>query len=161
MRRERVNRFYFNGEYRMSKNAKTVLIIFGILAFLGLVCVGVVGFFVYQYMDTAAFEKADREGSEFGRTTDNFGCQTKVVEMIRPMGSLEITGSMTAKIFFDKCLRTSRSNPDFCKNVPNEFSDIINDDKWKTAECEKLGFKDGNMPCRTVMKAKTEFCGFK
>lgn len=141
----------------MSKNAKTILIILGILAFLSITCVVGLGFLGYFFVDHAGVEKSEAEGSEFGKTTDNFGCQTKAISLAKPLNALDITQSLKTRYFFDKCLETSRPNTDFCKNVPSEWSEIINDHKWKEDECRKLGFNQ-TINCRTVLKARTEFC---
>lgn len=142
----------------MSKNAKIILIIVGIFAFISLLCVGGFGVLIYSLMDTAGFERSEAEGAEFGKTTDNLGCQTKVISSIKTLSPIDITGGMKTQYFFEKCLESSRPSPNFCSNVPSEISDIINDDKWKDAECERLGFRETPLPCRNVIKAKMSFC---
>ncbi len=143
----------------MSKNAKTILIILGIFAFLAVICVGVFGFFIYRIADNANIGESETKGAEFGRTTDNFGCQTNAVSSVKSMSALDITGSIQASAFFSSCLKTSRKTANFCENVPSELSDKLNGDKWKDSECEKNGLKSPHLPCRMVMKEKAEFCG--
>lgn len=142
----------------MSKNTKTILIIFGILAVLSAICLGVFGFFIYRIVDNTKIVENEQKGAEFGKTTDNFGCQTKVISVAKDMGQMEIKGSLETSFFFKSCLRASRKSANYCDNVPSDLRDQLNDDKWKDSECEKNGMKSPHIPCRMIMKTKAEFC---
>ena len=141
----------------MSKNVKTILIIVGILAALALVCVGGFGIFAYFFVDKEGFENARKDGAEFGKTTDNIGCQTKALEMTKQITEWDITGSVKAQWFNEGCLLASRPTPGFCDGLPSEQSDILSGEKAKDALCEKSGMKD-SLSCRAVMRARLEFC---
>jgi hypothetical protein len=141
----------------MSKGVKTILIVVGILAALGLVCGGGLGIFAYFFVDKEGFENARKDGAEFGKTTDNIGCQTKALEMAKPLTMSDITEQVKVQYFNDGCLPASRPTEGFCDGLPSEQKDIWNNDRAKDAECEKAGMKD-SLPCRAVMKARLEFC---
>ncbi len=141
----------------MSRSVKTILIIAGILAFLAAVCGGGFAFVGYYFVDHEGVIKSSNEGREFGRTTDNLGCQTKVVPMIKQLKDTDINEGLKVQYYFDSCLETSRPTPNFCDGVANPFSDIFNDDKGKDAECEKLGLK-GSVQCRQIIDKKLDFC---
>jgi hypothetical protein len=64
---------------------------------------------------------------------------------------------MRLQYFNEGCLPASRPSPNFCDGLPSELSDVWNGEKAKDAECEKFGLKD-SIPCRSVMKARFEFC---
>lgn len=144
----------------MSKNVKIILIIVGILAFLGVACVGGFAFLGYYFVDHEGIINSAKEGEEFGKTTDHQGCQTKVLSIIKPLPDTDINEVVKATYFFDSCLETSRPSPNFCDGLPSDWTDIMNDDKAKDAECAKLGFRHSNA-CRQVMKKKLDFCDKK
>lgn len=144
----------------MSKNAKILLIIAGILVFISIACVGGFAFFTYFFVDHEGISKSLDEGTAFGKTTDNSGCQTKVSEIIKPLSETDINGSVKAQYFFKGCLGTSRPSPNFCDGLPSEYADILNNGKAKENECQKLGF-GGSPNCRQVMKEKLDYCGNK
>ena len=141
----------------MSKSVKIILIIVGILTFLIVACIGGFAFLGYYFVDHEGVIKSTKEGEEFGKTTDNPGCQTKVLSIIKPLRDTDINEILKAEYFFDSCLETSRPTPNFCDGLPSDWKDIMNDDKAKEAECAKLGFKNSNA-CRQVMKKKLDFC---
>ena len=141
----------------MSKGVKTILIIVGILAALAIVCVGGFGVFAYFFVDKEGFENARKDGAGFGKTTDNLGCQAKALEMAKRITMSDITGMVKVQWFNEGCLLASRPTPGFCDGLPSEQSDILSGEKTKDALCEKSGMKD-SLPCRSVMKARLEYC---
>lgn len=144
----------------MSQSVKVILIVVGILAFLALGCIGVFSLVGYFFVDHEGAVKSSNEGTEFGKTTDNSGCQTKTLEMVRPLGDTDINGVLRVSSFFDSCLAASRPTPKFCDGLPNAYADIFNDHKGKDAECAKLGLK-GSVPCRQVIEEKLDYCDAK
>src|SRR5690349_24906269 len=118
----------------MSKGIKILLIIVGILAFLAAACVGGIALIGYKFVDSEGIARNMKEGAEFGRTTDNFGCQTKIVPMIKALKETDITEGLNVAYYFDSCLEASRPNPEFCDGVANPFKDILNEHKGKDAE---------------------------
>ena len=114
----------------------------------------------YYFVDYEGISRKLDEGREFGRTTDSFGCQTKIISMVRTIRPMEVTETSKTSYFFDGCLETSRYNPEFCKGVGSDWTDIFNDHKEKDAICERLGL-GGSIPCRQVMVEKLDFCDTK
>jgi len=141
----------------MSQGVKIILIVVEILGAVGLACVGVFASFGYFFVDHEGIVKSGDEGQEFGKTTDNLGCQTRALELAKPLRDTEITGVVKIQYFFSGCLETSRRTPAFCDGLPSDYADIINDDKTKDAECARLGFRESSR-CRTLMKEKLDFC---
>lgn len=144
----------------MSKNVKILLIIGGVLVFLAVVCVAGFGFIGYYFVDHAGIEKSAKEGAEFGKTTDNLGCQTEALSMTKSLRDTQINEILKVEYFFDSCLEASRPTPNFCDGLPNAYTDILNDHKGKKAECEKLGFR-GSAVCSEVIEKKLDFCDKK
>ena len=140
----------------MSKNVKILLIIAAGLAFLAAVCVGGVFYLGSLVPDNGEIDGL-YEGREFGKTTDNAGCQTKMIELTKPLKSTDMSGILKTQYFFDGCLETSRPTPGFCDGAVNPYSDIFNEHKGKDAACEKLGMK-GSIPCRLIIDKKMDFC---
>ncbi|MEO6588045.1 MAG: hypothetical protein ABIP06_01845 [Pyrinomonadaceae bacterium] len=141
----------------MSKNVKIVLIVAGILVFLSVACVGGAFLTGYLFVDNKGIDESIKQGKEFGQTTDNLGCQTKIISMIKPLSNTDVNETLKVQYFFDSCLETSRPTTDFCKDAANPYSDIFNDDKAKDAECTKIGL-EGSIPCRQVIDKKLDFC---
>ncbi len=98
----------------MSKNVKIILIVVGILAFFSVACVGGLAIFGYYFVDNEGVDKSTKEGKEFGRTTDNLGCQTKVVPIIKSLDEKNYNEMLKLEYFFESCLETSRPTPNFC-----------------------------------------------
>jgi hypothetical protein len=144
----------------MSQPVKIILIVVGILAFIGIVCVGGLSLVGYFFVDHEGVTKSSNEGTEFGKTTDNAGCQTRVVEMIKPLRDTDINGGLAVSYFFSSCLTASRPTPKFCDGVPNAYADILNEHKGKDAECAKLGLQ-GSIQCRQIIDEKLDFCDAK
>lgn len=144
----------------MSKGLKTVLIVLGILAGLAVVCAGGIGIIAYLFVDREGFENARKDGAEFGKTTDNAGCQTKSLEMAKTVTMTDITGQVKMEWFNEGCLFASRPTPGFCDGMPGVQKDIWNSDRTKDAECERLGLKD-SPACRSAMIAKLRYCETK
>lgn len=141
----------------MSTTVKTLLIVFGILAVLVVACIGGGALIAYFAVDHESIDKARNEGLEFGKTTDNAGCDVRMVPMIKEIKLTEINRSVAAQSFFDACLETSKKTPGYCDGVANSFTDIFNDDKGKEVQCRKLGFVD-SPTCRVVIDEKLDFC---
>ena len=144
----------------MSNGVKILLIIVGILGFLMIACVGGFALFGYYYVDHEGITRNLAEGETYGKTTDNLGCQTKILEMIKPLKATEINELVKAEYFFKGCLGTSRPTANFCDNLPNAFADIMNEHKGKDAECARLG-QAGSIVCRQVIDEKLDFCDKK
>jgi hypothetical protein len=144
----------------MSNGVKIILIIVGILGFLAIACVGGFTIFAYYFVDHEGITRNMDEGEAFGKTTDYVGCQTKVLEMIKPLKGSEANELVKAEYFFKGCLGTSRPTMNFCDGVPNAYADILNEHKGKDAECKKLGM-EGSIACRLVIDEKLDFCDQK
>jgi hypothetical protein len=141
----------------MSKGVKIILIIVGILAFLSIACVGGFTIFAYYFVDHEGITRNMDEGEAYGKTTDYEGCQTKTLEMIKPLKGTEINELVKAEYFFKGCLETSRPTANFCDSLPNAFSDIMDQHRGKDAECARLGMA-GSITCRQVIDEKLDFC---
>lgn len=141
----------------MSKNVKILLVIFGILAVLAAFCVGGLYILGTYAVDNVAIDNARNEGLEFGRTTDNTGCDKMVGTKLKDVKLLDLSKSLAVQYFFDGCLETSKKTPGYCDGVANSFADIFNDDKGKEAECRKIGYVDSPV-CRNVIDEKLDFC---
>ena len=141
----------------MSKGVKTILIIVGIFAALAIVCGGGFAIFAYFFVDKEGMDNAEKAGAEYGKTTDNIGCETKAVELARPVAFSDIQGLVQIQYFNKGCLPASRPTPNFCDGLPTERVDMWKKDRAKDAECEKYGMRE-SLSCRAVMRARLEYC---
>ncbi|HMT09127.1 MAG TPA: hypothetical protein PKA82_14075 [Pyrinomonadaceae bacterium] len=141
----------------MSKNVKILLVILGIFALLAIGCVGGMYLLGTYAIDNEAITKARNDGLEFGRSTDNAGCDVKIGTMLSGVKLTELSKGLAVQYFFDGCLETSKKTPGYCDGVANAFADIFNDDKGKEAQCRKIGYVDSPV-CRNVIDEKLDFC---
>src|SRR5262245_45488028 len=62
-----------------------------------------------------------KNGSEFGKHTDQLGCQTEALRRLRAanrsLDPFKISGN---EFFLYGCFQTSRATSDFCANAPKE-----------------------------------------
>lgn len=135
----------------MSKGIRYGLVAVGIL-----VCVAGLCIFVGSFKSERS-TKFLNDGRAFGQTTDVAGCQSRMVEMTRPIGYMDVEAVVDAQLFFDGCLEEAKPIADFCNDVADPWSDILNKDKGKLAECEKLGLKDSTS-CVSVIEKKLDYC---
>lgn len=142
----------------MSKNTKIILIIGGGLVVLLLAGILAIGFLISRMADDTAFDESKAEGAQFGKTIDNAACQAEGLSRAKRLGIFEVTEGVKIQYFTEACLETSRQTRNFCRSLPTEMQDIWDDHNWKDTECEKLGFKDKNLQCRFVLKARLDFC---
>jgi hypothetical protein len=113
--------------------------------------------FQWLFLDNR-LARSKSQGAEFGKTTDYNGCQAEGISRIRnlsPQNSLE---GLRAEYFVRGCLETSRPSPDFCDGVPIKPPHIQVYDDWKNEECKKLGWAEMSPNCRTVLRARLDFC---
>lgn len=142
----------------MSKNTKIILIIAGAVGTLVVGGILALVFLISRMVDNTGFEESKAEGAEFGKAIDNAACQEEGLARAARLGIFEITENVKNEYFTEGCLETSRPTRNFCRNLPTEIQDIWNDHDWKDAECEKLGLKNKNLQCRSVLKARLDFC---
>jgi hypothetical protein len=143
----------------MTKNTKVFLGVGCGVLLIGAIVV-IVGGIIFMKTWGARFAEAtvnvEREGREFGKTTDQQGCMNEGVQRSRSAGLLEISAGIELAVFVDTCLAASRPTPNFCDGVPSFWSP--EESKWEMAECKKAGVDPEKTACIHVMKRKHQFC---
>ena len=137
----------------MKTRTKVIIGIVSGVLILGLIAVGVivgVSYYVLQRIDNPELvkkhEAAKKDGTEFGKTTDQNGCMEKGFTLPPPSDSFD-----TSNHYFVKaCLRSSRPTANFCDGVP-----FLLDRDWFAKQCS--GF-DNNTACIEAFTAKKDFC---
>ena len=113
-----------------------------------------VGFVAYLGTDKAYSEQYSavlREGSDFGKTTDQNGCLRQGLLRMNDVENPTLDQLSLNGRFVNECLDVSRPSPDFCKNVPKV---IVRD--WIGEQCRLIGRSDS--VCYVVFDEKTTFC---
>jgi len=144
----------------MTRGTKLILVGVGIFVFLiiGVIAL-IVGLVIYQTntpeskQATAASQAA---GREFGKSTDQQGCQAEGLERAKPIRMFEIGRMVDNEFFVEECLKSSRPTPGFCDGVPPLWK--LNSDEWEAAECKKARMDPLATGCRSVFSAKQSFC---
>ena len=117
------------------------------------------GYFLLNHIEarldesTKAFEI---EGREFGSSADQQGCINEALRRSRSSGAFNLDAGMTAAVFLDACLETSRPTPDFCERIPSSLS--LSGPDWDKDQCIKLGFDPYKTGCVHVFYRKRNFC---
>jgi predicted membrane channel-forming protein YqfA (hemolysin III family) len=144
----------------MTRGTKLILIGFGVFALLvvGVIAL-IVGLIVYQ-LNTPESKRAtaasQAAGREFGKSTDQQGCQTEGLVRAKPIRMIEISRMVDNEYFVEECLKSSRPTPGFCDGVPPLWK--LNSDEWESAQCKAVHMDELATGCRSVFSAKYNFC---
>jgi hypothetical protein len=97
----------------------------------------VAGIFMLGLKDYA--DNAEHEGVEFGRRTDQQGCQDEAFHRLK-MGrrAANPISSRATSLFLYGCLQTSRATPGFCRDAPGDDS-FLGVRKWAQDRCHREG----------------------
>ena len=102
-------------------------------------------------------EKVENEGVEFGKATDQRGCQDESLRRLRAaIRNHDLVKRRAVQLFAYGCFQTSRASADFCANAPHEDAFFANR-KWSQSQCEKEGLGDDD-GCRGVFMQVSEAC---
>jgi len=125
-----------------------------LVASLIVVC-GIVGIF-YLGM-TSEWEKTKAEGMEFGKHTDQRGCQDASVSRLRTaLKNHDILKRREAEVFAFGCFETCRATSGFCSATPKE-DDFLVITRWALDQCQKEGFGNDDA-CVDVFKESADAC---
>jgi hypothetical protein len=98
------------------------------------------GIFALGLNDVA--EKAENEGVEFGKRTDQRGCQTEALRRLRAaIRSGNLIKQNEVQLFANGCFQTCRATTDFCVNAPKQDS-FFGVRAWSQEQCRIEGFGD-------------------
>ena len=120
-----------------------------------LVACGVGGIFFLGLMGVA--EKAEQAGVEFGKTTDQQGCQDESFRRLRAaIKSHNLLKGHEASVFTNGCFQSCKPTVGYCTNAPKEdaFFPIL---EWSESQCVKEGFGD-NDDCTDVFIEVSNAC---
>jgi hypothetical protein len=100
-----------------------------------------------------------REGTEFGKSTDNVGCQHESLRKLRTRSD-----KVGLNSFLLACLYSSKATPNFCDGLPTMYEDVRHTGKgnWTEGECFRNGFggtwDERNVECVSVLWARIRYC---
>lgn len=120
-----------------------------------IVACGVGGIFGLGLMDVA--EKAEQQGVEFGRQTDQRGCQTEALTRLRTaIRGGDLIKRREVQLFAYGCFQTCRAATDFCLNAPKEDK-FFTAQEWSQEQCQREGFGSDDA-CVTVFMEVSDAC---
>jgi len=139
----------------MTTTAK-VLIVLGVCVFVGVLAV--VGAGVYWWTHHSreliqAGENAMKQGSAFGKNTDNQGCLDEALSRYKQNKGLG--GGISTGLFLTSCLNDSRPTPNFCDDVPRP-TEFIKAAQWQLRKCAEAGIPD--QYCRQLYGQVQQYC---
>jgi hypothetical protein len=84
-------------------------------------------------------DKTEAAGVEFGKGTDQRGCQDEAIRRLRKAAKEQsISERHKVPLFLNGCFQTCRASAGFCLNAPKEDS-FFTVRNWSQQECQKNG----------------------
>jgi hypothetical protein len=120
-----------------------------------LVACGVGGIFVLGINGVA--NKAVQAGVEFGKSTDQQGCQDEAFRRLRAaIKRPDLLNGPEVSVFLNGCFQSCKPTVGYCTNAPKEdaFFPIL---EWSKSQCVKEGFAD-NSDCTGVFIEVSNAC---
>jgi hypothetical protein len=106
---------------------------------------------------TSVADKAEQQGIEFGRQTDQRGCQTEGLQRLRAaIKSNDLLKRREVQLFLYGCFQTCRVATGFCVNAPKEDS-FAAVETWAKDQCQQEGFGDDDA-CVTCFMEVSDAC---
>jgi hypothetical protein len=103
-------------------------------------------------------EDVEAEGVEFGRKTDQQGCQDEAIRRLKSARrSGDLIRAQDAHLFISGCFETCRPTSGFCMDAPKEDS-FFTVRKWAQDRCRFEGAPDGYEPCVDVFVQVSDSC---
>ena len=120
-----------------------------------LVACGVGGIFFLGLMGVA--EKAEQQGMEFGKSTDQQGCQDEALRHLRAaIKSHDLIKRREVSVFTNGCFQSCKPTFGYCTNVPKQ-DPLFGDVEWSKSQCAKQGFGDDDA-CPDVFTEVSDAC---
>jgi hypothetical protein len=102
-------------------------------------------------------DKAEQEGVEFGKGTDQRGCQDEALRHLRAaLRNHDLLKRREAQLFIYGCFQSCRSTPEFCANAPKK-DDFLASRAWSQQQCQKEGLGDDDA-CSSVFMEVSGVC---
>jgi hypothetical protein len=133
-----------------------VFIVLGVCFFLGVFAVVGAGVYWWTHHSRELFqagENAMKQGTDFGKKTDNQGCLDEALSRYRQ--NKGFGGAISNSLFLTNCLNESRPTSNFCDDVPRPF-DFIRSAQWQIKKCEEAGLSDPY--CRQLYGQVQQYC---
>jgi hypothetical protein len=103
-------------------------------------------------------EDVEAEGVEFGRKTDQQGCQDEAIRRLKSARrSGDLIRARDTQMFIYGCFQTCRPTSGFCSDAPKEDS-FFTVRKWAQDRCRLAGAPDGYGPCVDVFMEVSNSC---
>jgi hypothetical protein len=142
----------------MTHTTKWIVGVLVVIGLLGVLCVAVVGgfiYYVYRGEGSGDYEIREAEGREFGKTADQAGCMKEGLQRAKGIKLLEINRAISNQGFVEECLKSASPTSGFCDGVPGFWT--LKDPEWTNQQCENIGH-DSETGCGAVFQAKLDFC---
>lgn len=102
-------------------------------------------------------EKAETEGVEFGKRTDQRGCEDEALRRLRAaLRNRDLLKRRQVQLFVFGCFQSCQATPDFCPVAPKEEA-FLSVRQWAQQQCRKEGLGD-NDACENVFMEVSDAC---
>ena len=123
----------------------------------GIIIAAVVGGIFYLGLAKYA-DEAEKDGVEFGRHTDQQGCQDEALRRLKQgRRSGNLISSRATEIFINGCFQTSRATPGFCRDAPKEDS-FLAVREWAQDRCRREGAPSSDDACVSLFVEVSDDC---
>jgi len=90
----------------------------------------------------AVVDKAEQAGVEFGKSTDQQGCQDEALRRLRAaLKSPDLIKRHEVSVFLNGCFQSCKPTAGYCTNAPKQDAFFPKLD-WSKSQCVKEGFGD-------------------
>lgn len=106
---------------------------------------------------TGVADKAIQEGVEFGKSTEQQGCQDEALRKLRAaLKSHDLIKRREVQLFTYGCFQSCAPTSGYCANAPKQDAFIANLE-WSESQCKKEGFGDDDA-CSSVFMEVVGTC---
>lgn len=102
-------------------------------------------------------ERAEAEGVEFGKGSDQRGCQDEAFRHLRAaIRNHDLIKRRETQMFLYGCFQTSRATPEYCAGAPREDA-FLEVRRWSQEECRKEGLGNDDA-CVSLFMEVSDVC---
>jgi len=139
--------------------AQTKTIVLGCIAIvilIGVIVACVIGG-IFMLSLNAHADEAEKQGMEFGKGTDQSGCQTEAFRRLRAaLRNHDLLKRREAQLFLYGCFQTCGPTPGFCAAAPPK-DEFIPNRRWAQEQCQKEGLGNDDA-CVSVVMEVSDVC---
>jgi len=106
---------------------------------------------------TGVADKAEHAGVEFGKSTDQQGCEDEALRRLRvAIKNHDLIKRREVQLFINGCFQSCKPTVGYCADAPKQDA-FFENLEWSKSQCAKEGFGDDDA-CSTVFMEVSDSC---